>query len=404
MPIMFALAGSLVASSLDRSPLNPWSVLRKRTRRLLPPLWALGAVTIPLMLTHRWTFNADTGIGAPLDWHTMLLWILPISDPPGSAWAADWTVPLWYLRAYLWFLLLSPALLWLFRRWPRRTLAMPFIGLLAACSGAWSLEGRSGEVLLNMMMFGGCWMLGFAHHDNKIRTIPRRKIIPAAAALMAVGLTYALTHQGPGTGWDIDDIPLADTLWGTGAVLLLLRFYPDFSWMARVPVLDKAVAAINTRAMTIYLWNNPAIFLSTPVIDFFPITRSLDNGGVAGHLMQLGITVLLIIVAILALGWVEDLAARRRPRVNPWPRVAKPTPQGLEHRRPAYSADVPGMTGVVRLQAESRASGAPVASIEPSALPLLHPHNHVRSNGAPSSDRHPPVRELRPNRKTAVTP
>src|SRR3954470_2690597 len=82
MPIMFALAGSLVASSLDRSPLNPWSVLRKRTRRLLPPLWALGAVTIPLMLTHRWTFNADLGIGAPLEWKTMFLWILPISDPP----------------------------------------------------------------------------------------------------------------------------------------------------------------------------------------------------------------------------------------------------------------------------------------------------------------------------------
>jgi hypothetical protein len=247
-------------------------------------------------------------------------------------------------------------------------------------------------------------MLGFAHHDNKIRAIPRRKIIPAAVALMAVGLTYALTHQGPGTGWDIDDIPLADTLWGTGAVLVLLRFYPDFSWMARVPVLDKAVAAINTRAMTIYLWNNPAIFLSTPVIDFFPITRSLDNGGVAGHLMQLGITVLLIVVAILILGWVEDLAARRPLRVNPWPRVVQRPPQARAHWHPAHSADGARATGAVRLQTTSHASGAPAARIEPSALPLLHSHSHVDSSAPPSSDRHPPVRETRPHRKTAVAP
>jgi len=39
MGIMFALAGSLVAASLDRSPGNPWRVLRKRTVRLLPPVW-----------------------------------------------------------------------------------------------------------------------------------------------------------------------------------------------------------------------------------------------------------------------------------------------------------------------------------------------------------------------------
>src|SRR3954447_25395259 len=54
MGIMFALAGGLVAASLDRAQHNPWKVLSKRTRRLLPPLWMLGIVLVPAMIIHGW--------------------------------------------------------------------------------------------------------------------------------------------------------------------------------------------------------------------------------------------------------------------------------------------------------------------------------------------------------------
>lgn len=134
-PIMFALAGSLVASALGRSPMKPWTVLRRRIRRLLPPLWVLGAVVVPLMLIHGWTVDADNGVGSDLTWSSALLWLVPISDPPSSVWGSDWTVPLWYVRTYLWFLLLSPALLWVFRRWPARTIIIPTVGLIATTAG-----------------------------------------------------------------------------------------------------------------------------------------------------------------------------------------------------------------------------------------------------------------------------
>lgn len=320
IPIMFALAGSLVAGSLDRSPMNPWTVLRRRLRRLLPPLWMLGAVAIPLMLLHHWSYDADLGTGSALSWQTLLLWIVPISDPPGSAWGADWTVPLWYIRAYLWFLLLSPALLWVFRRWPLRTIAVPFIGLVAATTGIWDLMGATGDVLLTIMTYGACWMLGFAHHDNLIRRIAFPKVVAVALVLMAIGLGYALTHQSPISGYDLDEIPLAVSLWGTGAVLLLLRFYPDFSWLARIPILDKLVASINSRAMTIYLWNNPAIFLSAPLAQLFSFTRQWDDGGILGKTQQFLLAWLLIAAAIVLFGWVEDVAAKKRVRFNPWPR------------------------------------------------------------------------------------
>jgi peptidoglycan/LPS O-acetylase OafA/YrhL len=48
MPVMFALAGYLTAATLHRGGVA--RMLRSRLRRLLPPLWALAVVAIPLIL------------------------------------------------------------------------------------------------------------------------------------------------------------------------------------------------------------------------------------------------------------------------------------------------------------------------------------------------------------------
>ena len=77
MGIMFALAGTLMAASLDRAGGDYWPVLRKRMRRLLPPLWVMGVVLVPVMLWHGWTVT--DGEGAGLDWRTIGFWVLPIN-------------------------------------------------------------------------------------------------------------------------------------------------------------------------------------------------------------------------------------------------------------------------------------------------------------------------------------
>src|SRR5690348_4507309 len=51
MGVMFALAGALMANSLDRSGRR---AVYSRARRLLPALWALGAVAVPVMLATGW--------------------------------------------------------------------------------------------------------------------------------------------------------------------------------------------------------------------------------------------------------------------------------------------------------------------------------------------------------------
>lgn len=346
MPVMFALAGSLAAGSLDRSGVNPWPVTGRRLRRLLPPVWALGVVAVPLMLWMGWTYDSARGVGSPLDWRTLALWVVPVAEPPGSAWGYDWSEPLWYLATYLWLLLLSPSLLWLFRRWPLRTMAVPFLLLVASVVGVWEADGRGGEVLLDVSTYASCWLLGFAHHDNRIRPLPLVRLLPVAALLLGAGLAWALRFPDPSSGSNIDDIPLAAALWGTGAVLLLLRMYPDLSGLSRVGWRDRLLVAVNSRAMTIHLWGNPAIVAAAAVIAVVPLAATLDEHPVAGPVQFLAVIFGLIAAAVLLVGWVEDVAARRRPRLNPWPRgAARPGPPPGQDA-PERHQQAPGTEGL----------------------------------------------------------
>ncbi len=323
MGIMFALAGSLMASSLDRSPQNPWRVLRKRLRRMLPPLWALGAVLVPLMLVLGWTAG-ETDRGSAFGWTTILFWVLPIADPPASAQGFEWVIPLWYIRAYLWFVLVSPMMLWCFRRWPVKTFLTPLAVLFGYNAGLVELNGAEGDVVLKWAVFGACWILGFAHHDDLIRKISLRKVLPAALAFMAAGLAWGYLNPSPESGFTIPDIPGAESLYGLGFVLLLLRMYPDFSWIAKIRWLDTLVSAMNKRAMTIYLWGNVAIFAALTLLGATPAFETLMvDGDIRGTALVLTLTWALIAVAVLAFGWVEDLAAKRPAQLLPVARRSK---------------------------------------------------------------------------------
>jgi len=76
MGVMFALAGSLTAASLDRRPAR--RVATSRFRRLLPPLWLLGLVAVPVVPAAGWA--AETGGDHPFDL-TLAYWIVPGGDP-----------------------------------------------------------------------------------------------------------------------------------------------------------------------------------------------------------------------------------------------------------------------------------------------------------------------------------
>ncbi|MES5819821.1 acyltransferase [Streptomyces sp. RG80] len=321
--VMFALAGSLMARSLDRGDRTGRAVIRARMRRLLPPVWLFGLVMVAAMVWRGWRPGAD--------WARMVFWIVPVDEPPlaDTDWARQIAAPLWYIRAYVLFVILSPALLRVFRKAPWTSTAA-FLALAAlAQSGGVPLPTRVEAPVTDLVTFGACWLLGFAHHDGLVRRLPVGRAVAVAAGVMAVGGWFALTHPTE-EGYDLGSIPLGQALWSFGFVLALLRFGPSRGdWVTRVRPVHSAVVLLNARAVTMYLWHEVALVAGVLLIDLMwrvPALERLLPLDSAGLLYALAWP--LLGVAVLLTGWSEDRAAERPVRLWPRPDLPRPTGSG----------------------------------------------------------------------------
>lgn len=328
MGVMFALAGSLMARSLARPALG---VIRGRIRRLLPPMWAFALVVVPMMFALSWQPVKAEGLW----WFVKLAWyVFPVGAPPypwssgdkagllEDTWAIQAAGPLWYIRAYLWFVLASPLLLRAFRKLPWATLLAP-LGLTAVIgTGLVTIPGETGNALSDFAVFGSCWILGFAHHDGLFKDVPRYLTVSLASIVMGFGLWWASGHL-TADGWDLNDIPLAQAAWSLGFCVILLQYAPSWQELpGRLARFDRLVTLANNRAVTIYLWHNLVILATVPLIDLLWKIPYVDAhlGSTVEATYTLLMTLLvwpLIGLVILCVGWVEDVAAKRRPRL--WP-------------------------------------------------------------------------------------
>ncbi|MFF1721057.1 acyltransferase family protein [Streptomyces sviceus] len=332
MGVMFALAGSLMARSLNRPTL---SVIRGRLRRLLPPLWAFSALVLPLMFLGGWKLSEDPDHSGTWGLLELVNYVIPIGAPPypwevgfpndllESTWADQAVGPLWYLRAYLWFVLASPLLLWAFRRVPWATLLAPLAMTAVVGTGHVTIPGELGNTVSDFAVYGSCWVLGFAHHEGVLAKVPRYLAVSGSVLVMSFALWWASGHLGP-DGWDLNDIPLAQATWSFGFVVILLQYSPSWQELpGRLARWDKLVTLSNNRAVTIYLWHNLLIMATVPLIDLayrLPFMQSDRAVAALDATYMLWMFVLvwpLIGLAILAFGWIEDLAAKRSPRL--WP-------------------------------------------------------------------------------------
>ncbi|MGC4750319.1 acyltransferase family protein [Micromonospora sp. DT201] len=347
MSVMFALAGSLMAASLTRS--GPAAVGR-RLRRLLPSLWVLAVVVVPAMLLS----------GLPVT-PRVLLWLFPIADPPANNWGALALSVIWYLRDYLWFVLASPVAFWLFRRAPLLTLLVPYLLLVAIEAGIYPAPP---PVLREFGLYFGAWMLGFAHHAGMLRRLSGRVLYPVALALAVGGGAWIVGHPGP-RGYDLNDNHLGNALWSAAFILIALGRAPsEVSWLGRSRLFDRAVTVVNRRALTIYLWHMPFVVALTPLVGVVGWSPRQPVG--------LAIRVLLVFALVglvtLAVGWVEDVAARRRPELIPGGSIQSAERTGTESAlRPggeaADGAGAAGATGERAVVPAQRLAGE-AASVE----------------------------------------
>ncbi|MEU4653906.1 acyltransferase [Streptomyces sp. NPDC023723] len=328
MGVMFALAGNLMARSLKRPAAQ---VVRGRMRRLLPPLWLLGALGVTGMVIQGWGPDAEGHPG--WWWFHLVYWIVPVSDPPyaeglpglhgilGEDWGSELAGPLWYIRAYLWYVLLSPFILKALRALPWGTILAP-IALAAVLESGWLHipSVRIDSAVTDFSTFGACWILGMAHQQGVLKRLPRY-VVPSLAPFVAgYGLWYALTH-GFKAGHDLDDIPYAQSLWSFATVLVLLHFSPSWSeWPRLLRRFDRLITLLNSRAVTIYLWHNLCILVAATMWDQlwnFDVMWQHFSWLLESPWPVLVFVWMWIATCIVCFGWMEDVAAKRKPQL--WP-------------------------------------------------------------------------------------
>lgn len=322
MGVMFAMAGSLMARSLARPAAG---VLRRRARRLLLPLWVYAAIMLSLLTAAGWR-PLEEGVS----WPEVLMWFVPLGDAPypdylavpeamGEEWGVRTGVILWYVRTYFWLMLASPLLLWAFRRRPWVTLLAPLGLLVILTSGVVEPATWLDGPLTDFATFGACWILGFAHRDGLLHTLRPPTLVILAAASMTLGMTWAVTHAEETL--DLNDLPLGQALWSLGFVAVLLRVSPQWSsFPARLRFLDRPVTLLNNRALTVYLWHFVLLAATFPLVGVLWRSRVLRRSVpelLRSEVPSFLLVWVLLAVVIVAVGWVEDVAARRRPQL--WP-------------------------------------------------------------------------------------
>ena len=318
MGVMFAVAGSLMAASIEAHGAR--RAVTSRVRRLLPALWVFAAIAVPIMLWHGW---ATDDPDHPFRRWELVFWLVPISDPPGSHWGTPLWEVLWYLRAYLLFVIASPLLYFLYRRLSWLVVAAPLAGLAALSLTGFRLPDPLDAIMWDFVTYCACWVAGFAHRDGRLARLPRGAHIAIVSVLAAVGGYWLCTHP-TADGFDINEIPIARTLWSLAFVLLVLRFRPAMTTVEQTPWLSSAVKFINARAVTIYLWHYPLIAVGAGLLTVLAVPWATPEY----VFFMLVIATVFILVAVLLLGWVEDLSARRRPSL--WPGRSRSRPVAPE--------------------------------------------------------------------------
>jgi CubicO group peptidase (beta-lactamase class C family)/peptidoglycan/LPS O-acetylase OafA/YrhL len=235
VPAMFVVTGALLARSLQKG--SAFHVLWKRFKRLLVPLWCYSIVVYALSLYFQvrtsavWTF------------------FLPFNQPT-SLIASQWfTSAMWYLRAYVWVLVLAPFIYALTRRWKS---LIPAVGIFAVVAfGIWNTDTTGfswavGDILL----YSTCTAAGMAwlvHGRPSARTLHF-----AAVAFLAAACGWLLYRQ-PLDGVVNNDHVLHLFVGGFWTALLL--HFPNTLSSFSTTVVARF---LNRYPLSIYLWHSMA--------------------------------------------------------------------------------------------------------------------------------------------------
>jgi hypothetical protein len=260
------------------------------------------------------------------------------------------TLPLWFLVVYLGVVVLAPAM---FRLHERAGLAVPLLLLVPVAAGD-ALRLATGQEAWAYGSFVAGWLaihqLGFVWHDGGPT---RRPWLPAALAAGGVGALVLLTVPGPypvsmvtvpGATMQNPSPPSLALVALAVAQLGLAALVggPAERWL-RGPRPWRAVLAVNTVVLTIFLWHLVAALLGALLLDavgLLPPSDVRTGAWWLGRVPWVAALAALLTVLVGLFGRVERRAMRtRRPRATA---VAGVSTSSTADWRPAAGGVVAG--------------------------------------------------------------
>lgn len=290
MPAMFFSSGALLDASLRR---RGWvATVRDRCRRLLLPYWVYAAACWAVMLLSGW--RPTTG--------EALAWLVPLADPVGSAEMPGLWVPLWYVRAYLWFVLGAGIISAVVRRlgWTA------VVGASVVGVGVFWI-GRAGTELPMAVGDAAAYLpfvaAGMLYSAG--RRLPGRVALGSLGVAAGLGSVVIWQRLGPLDGVVNRSYLLTMTVGAAGVALVL-------AWRAPLEALSgrwgAVVRRINARALTIYLWQGFGLVAAQRLVDV-----RVDSPLLAA-VLSLVVVAAVILAAVAVFGGLEDVAAGRDRR------------------------------------------------------------------------------------------
>jgi len=303
MPAVFYVSGAVLAKSLlGRSTSK---VIRGRLRRLVPPYLAF--VTIALGIVT---------LGAPTVWSdetvNVLSWVVPFRAPAAMAWEDGWlSAPLWFLRALVIILALTPVLRPIGKRIPGILQFVAWAGSLVVLD-SW-VDQQTNEQstaiargIADIVCFGGFFVLGVSGHHLR-RSLARRHRLAITITLGASALIWAST-QRPGD-LVVNNSYVLFGLVGLAWLFALLTIEDHLRHLGEIPAIAAFVGWITNNAMTIYLWHTMALVFAYYIVG---APRTL-----ATYALLAVVFAAILVPLVAAVRPLESVGASRRTKRPP---------------------------------------------------------------------------------------
>lgn len=318
MPIFFFVGGMANAmgwESARKKGQGYTNWLRKRARRLLWPVVPLIVFWIPLVFVLDW-------LGSPAD----LLALVNHSV----------LIPLWFLAAYMLVVMISPATLWLHKKFGVGVL----VGFVALAIVG-DIAHRNGLPVIGwfnyLWVWGAIHQAGFFWNDQRIPRAPWKGVVLAIAGyglllMLTQVLDYPLamvgTGEAPATPGDSNNTPpsIALLCLGLAQIGLIAAFRRPIDNLLKKAMVWAAVVLVGSRIMTVYIWHMTAMVAVAAAA--YPTGLWPDPEGVTAvwwltRIPWLLVLTLALSLLVFAFGRFERAREGRPTTLSGWPAKLK---------------------------------------------------------------------------------